>query len=888
MADVLEVPLHLAVHVSGLAVAAGLVAFALARRDRIGSAWIGLVVGGALLGVSHLSVGALVGEGLAWPLYLRAAGYAALAVGAATRVAILPAAMAVPLASHVVAAATGALAALATIGGVLGRGREVVGLSLGIALWALGDLLGASAPLAADAVSLAGSLVALVWLTSRSRESLATRFIMAFGSVLLIVVIVLSSAAAVVFDRDLRTDRLDLLQQQASARADVWSHEAPGAVADALAVLADSASLPTALAAGTADDDTAADVARVVQAADLVVLLDPDGRVAGSYDRSTGGALGPAETTLAGAPPAVAAQDQRATSEGLVRLELEGAGTDAAELLAIAAQPLFQRVDGQIRQDRPGGVVVAAQRVTRRDRLDAVAAQTGAEVAVLADDALAGATTGADAAFDRDLAELSRMAGGDVVTLAGRSHFVAVSPLVDLAGARVGSIVLFEDATVVADLERLVARVLFLAAVFGGAVATLLAGLVTARTTRPVVRLTEAAEHIAAGDLSARVISNRVDEVGRLAVSFDRMAAAVEEREQALTAAATREGRLRARLQAVTESISEALLAVDPAGTVTMANAAAADLLGRGVEDLIGAPLDQVVDGHTDDDRRLTTVLGGPDTPDVRSARGIVRDVAGRRRDVAATAAPLHDGSGASGRVYVLRDITGEAEVDRMKTEFLANASHELNTPLTPIIGYADTLARRPDLPADRRAQFVGEIRDSAHRLRRIVGMLVDFAELEAGRAHVRPEPSDVAAVVDAALERWRGRHPDRTYRRRVRRGLPLAMLDPRYTGRVLDELLDNATKFSHDTILVSAEATEDGRVRLGVHDRGIGIDEAALDEIRGDFRQGDASATRSYGGLGLGLAIVERILERQNGELRVESRIGQGTHVEVILPTAS
>ena len=149
-----------------------------------------------------------------------------------------------------------------------------------------------------------------------------------------------------------------------------------------------------------------------------------------------------------------------------------------------------------------------------------------------------------------------------------------------------------------------------------------------------------------------------------------------------------------------------------------------------------------------------------------------------RARAVAATAAPLLSDEGQPGRVVVLRDVTSEAEVERLKTEFVSNAAHELRTPLTPVIGYADLLQRRPDMGDDQRASIVGEIADSAARLRDIVDKLIRFADLEAGRAHVEPEPTGLGPVVDEALAEWRARHPDRTFRRRIARDVPDVVLD--------------------------------------------------------------------------------------------------------------
>jgi hypothetical protein len=141
------VPLHLTVHVLGLAAAAGLVAVALhERRDHPGR--LGVAVGGLLLLASHLVVGSLVAGSGEWPLLLRTAGYAALAVGAAGGLVGGGAAVvvALPPLAHLAAALAGVAAAVATVRGVLGRGRGVLALAGGVLLWAVGDLLAVARP----------------------------------------------------------------------------------------------------------------------------------------------------------------------------------------------------------------------------------------------------------------------------------------------------------------------------------------------------------------------------------------------------------------------------------------------------------------------------------------------------------------------------------------------------------------------------------------------------------------------------------------------------------------------------------------------------------------------------------------------------------------------
>jgi signal transduction histidine kinase len=141
-----------------------------------------------------------------------------------------------------------------------------------------------------------------------------------------------------------------------------------------------------------------------------------------------------------------------------------------------------------------------------------------------------------------------------------------------------------------------------------------------------------------------------------------------------------------------------------------------------------------------------------------------------------------------------------------------------------------------------------------------------------------------VERLVGDACARWRDRLGHERVQRRVRRGLPQVRADARLVGRVLDELIENAAKFSEGPVRLLASEDDDGRVRLTVRDEGPGIDEREVERVLADFEQADGSATRRVGGLGLGLSIVQRMLRRLDAELDLTSDPGHGTDVAVLL----
>jgi two-component system, OmpR family, phosphate regulon sensor histidine kinase PhoR len=433
----------------------------------------------------------------------------------------------------------------------------------------------------------------------------------------------------------------------------------------------------------------------------------------------------------------------------------------------------------------------------------------------------------------------------------------------------------------VTDAAATATRSAFLLAVVGLLVAGSLITVLARRTTGPVARLTAAAERVAAGDLATRVTLDREDEVGRLALAFDGMTRSLAGRDRELRTSLAVQEALRDRLEAVTTSMGEALLATDADGVVTTANPAAARLLGAtGPGELLGRPLTGLLRGRAEGGGDLLEVLadGGGQV----STRG---ELAGSGRVVEATGSPLTATGGQAGRVYVVRDITDRVLADRVRTEVIANLSHELNTPLTPIKAFLELAAARDGVD-EQLVPLLDLARDGRERLERTISALVDLAELEAGRIQVRAAPLAVGTIVTDVLTRWRDRAPERTLTRRVRRGTPPVLGDPALVGRVLDALVDNALKFSDGVVRITADG-DDAEVRLRVRDDGPGIPPARREEVFELFVQADGSSTRSVGGLGIGLPMAGRIVELLGGRLELHDPAGGGTEAVVVLPVA-
>lgn len=223
-----------------------------------------------------------------------------------------------------------------------------------------------------------------------------------------------------------------------------------------------------------------------------------------------------------------------------------------------------------------------------------------------------------------------------------------------------------------------------------------------------------------------------------------------------------------------------------------------------------------------------------------------------------------------------------------MKSEFLSRVGHELRTPLTGIMGFSDLLSRA-DVSPERARSWQKEILGQSKRLLRTVEMLEFFASSGAGRVSLRREALDPGRLVDEVAESWSTRiNGSRRVLRRVARGLPPLVADRRWLSLALDELVDNAVKFSPEggQVIVRADSGADGRfVELSVIDQGKGMTNAEAAQAFNDFVQGDSSDTRLYGGLGLGLSLVQRVAEGHGGRVTCESTPGVGSRFSILLP---
>lgn len=773
------------------------------------------------------------------------------------------------------------------------QGRRRAGpvlLIAGSVLWMAAGAaeLASAAAYAADGLLFAGSLATGAAVVISAQRSVAARVAGSAAATLLLVVIVLALALSTVISSSVQRQEVNRLASRArveqAAVTDTAQVSASAQLVeeDLAGYFNQATSNPLNEFANGSPSQVATAASAISQRLGSLAGTQLTGRL--SYSNWSGTLLiipeAPQPEHLSGFTPGAALGPPSCTTgrQGLFYIQ----GENGTSQIALAASSPECTSAGQ-----PLGVVISSTRLDNFYLAQRRAVDPSASLAlVYGGNVIATAGVTPSQALQA-AATYSGPSGGLIARATGDEFLSVTSVPLNRSSSRL-TLVLTAPATTVLSTREQLFRTLFLIA-FGGTVLALgLAIFIGDRITAGIRRLTRTAAGIQSGDATVRAGVTGDDEVAALGTAFDAMLDSVSAQAAALQAAADDEARLRNRLEAVVAGMTDALVAVDPYGRITDFNRAAESLTGVEAARALGAPAEQVVRLLGEDGMPTGRQMFRAGTRDSAMVGHVIRR--GEKIPVAVSSGGLRGPGGeVAGTVLVFRDMRREHELEQMKTEFLSRVGHELRTPLTGILGYADILLRR-DVPAERARTWYEDILHSARRLLRIVEMLEFFASEGAGRIVLRPEPVDVRALVNGIASSWSGRLPGNvTLGRRVARNEALVSADRRWLSLAVDELIDNAVKFSPEggRILVKVDSSPEF-VEVSVSDQGMGMTAEQHDIIFGDFVQGDSSDTRRFGGLGLGLAVVRRVVDGLGGTIRCRSTPGRGTTFTIVLPAWS
>lgn len=380
------------------------------------------------------------------------------------------------------------------------------------------------------------------------------------------------------------------------------------------------------------------------------------------------------------------------------------------------------------------------------------------------------------------------------------------------------------------------------------------------RVTRPLRRLTASVDRIAGGELDVRVSRSRLAEVDQLGMAVNTMAEQLGDR--------VRESEQQLRIQElVLSSMEEGVILINEEDQVDYAN--------RWVRDVLG-PVAEQTSGLTPP--ALARLVRTARTEDA-AQRGEVETIRPRRL-MQVYAVPLDQ----QGRVLVvLRDITESQRMEAMRRDFVADASHELKTPIAAIQAGSETIIHAVDEDPEAARRFAEQVRLNTVRLGRIVSDLLDLSRLETKRSPL--EEVRLGELVEGEVSRivhQSGKAP---------LGLSIEIDEAVVKGNRDDlrlavrNLLDNAQRYSEDGEVRVSVRREGSEAVVEITDTGIGIPTRDLPRVFERFYRVDVARSRHTGGTGLGLAIVKHVMEGHGGRVEVESELGVGSTFRMLLP---
>jgi two-component system phosphate regulon sensor histidine kinase PhoR len=411
------------------------------------------------------------------------------------------------------------------------------------------------------------------------------------------------------------------------------------------------------------------------------------------------------------------------------------------------------------------------------------------------------------------------------------------------------------------DLSALTGTIVSAVALVG-LVGSLAAAFAASRISRPIAALTDTADRVAAGSLEVVPRRSTTIELDRLSQAIGRMASDLGRR-------ISESEEQRETLEQVLGALPEGVLLVEPDDRLSYANPPARDLLGPVPE-------------------RLTGLAPAAVQRAIRNARergevdGVVIEMGAPTRIVSVVATPFREDRA---RVLVVaEDITERHRIEAMRRDFVADASHELKTPIASVLASSEALQLALDRDPERAVGFAAQVESSARRLARIVEDLLDLSRLEASEASGGSCPLD--RVVAEEVERLRARAEER--------GVVVSTdLEPVFVegarsdwALAVRNLCENAITYTDRggevSITLRAPA---GSVELEVADTGTGIPTRSLARVFERFYRVDVARSRDTGGTGLGLAIVKHVAERYGGTVSVSSELGRGSRFRVVVP---
>ncbi len=436
--------------------------------------------------------------------------------------------------------------------------------------------------------------------------------------------------------------------------------------------------------------------------------------------------------------------------------------------------------------------------------------------------------------------------------------------------------------------------------------------LIARRISQPILVIADAANQVSAGNLNAQAAVLTEDEIGILAIAFNQMTAQLKSSgEQLADYSRTLEQKVEQRtseIKAIIDNMVDGLAVVDAEDRITQFNPAIAGMIGVSSKAIAESENYSQIFKAEEITNLIINTRANPkqvfseefSLPDRRIGKAVATSIF---RENVSEEVQVEENY--LGTVILIRDITAEKEVDRMKTDFISTVSHELRTPLTSVLGFAKLIQKKldesifpliqtEDKKIKRSIRQVTEnieiIVSEGTRLTKLINEVLDVAKIEAGKMQWNMQNLSIIEVIDRAFSATSALFDQKSLTpvREIPSDLPNIEGDKDRLIQVVINLISNAVKFTEKGSVTCRVQQQDQTIVVSVIDQGVGISESDQPKVFEKFKQVGDTLTDKPQGTGLGLPISKEIIAYHGGKIWVESELGKGSTFSFSLPIAT